>query len=197
MRSRLVGNLSKGYRQRVGFAQALIGRPPLLVLDEPTVGLDPQQIIELRELIVRLKEDHTVILSSHILSEIAVTCDRIVVLSNGRLVADDTLEGLVRRASEKRGTILQADGEEAQLLPLLSSVAGVNGVSVQLSDSNGEKEYHLDTLPGADIHKELFEKLAAAGCAIRQLRPAEASLEDVFLKLTRDRRYENTEKEAE
>ena len=190
VRKRLIHNLSKGYRQRVGFAQALIGRPPLLILDEPTVGLDPQQIIELRELIMRLKEDHTVILSSHILSEIAVTCDRIVVLSNGHLVADDTLDGLIRHVSGLNRLLLQVDGTPEQIVSLVCAIPGVLDCSICVSQTNGELEYQIDLEQGAEIYRELFAAMAAQNCAIRLLRPVQANLEEIFLQLTQDRRYE-------
>lgn len=189
VRKRLIHNLSKGYRQRVGFAQALIGNPELLILDEPTVGLDPQQIIEMRELIMRLKEKHTIIISSHILSEIAVTCDRILVLSNGRLVADDTLSGLVRRASEQEELVLQADGTPEQIMEIVRSIETVEECRVEKEPVTGEPEYHIRVKGDADIHSELFTRLAKADCPIRVLKPVHASLEDVFLRLTQDRRY--------
>lgn len=189
VRKRLIHNLSKGYRQRVGFAQALIGDPKLLILDEPTVGLDPQQIIELRELIMRLKEKHTIILSSHILSEIAVTCDRIIVLSNGRLVADDTLSGLVRRASENAELVLQADGVPEQIVEQICSIESVEACRVEQDPISKEPEYHILVKDQQDIHRELFDRLAKADCPIRVLKPVHASLEDVFLRLTQDQRY--------
>lgn len=196
VRKRLIHNLSKGYRQRVGFAQALIGSPELLILDEPLVGLDPQQIIELRELIVKLKEEHTIILSSHILSEIAVTCDRIIVLSNGHLVANDTLRGLIRQASEKQEWILQADGPQGKLISIIEQIPLVNRCEIKKNLLSGAEEYHIYMKEGADIHRELFAGLSEAGCPIQMLKPVDVSLEDIFLRLTQDRRYEN-EKEAE
>ena len=196
VRKRLIHNLSKGYRQRVGFAQALIGNPELLILDEPLVGLDPQQIIELRELIVKLKEEHTIILSSHILSEIAATCDQIIVLSNGHLVANDTLSGLIQQACEKQEWILQADGSQCEIVSVINQIPQVNRCEIKRSSLSGAEEYHIYTIEGADIHRELFAGLAEAGCPIRMLKPVEASLEDIFLRLTQDRRYED-EKGAE
>ena len=189
VRKRLIRNLSKGYCQRVGFAQALIGHPRLLVLDEPTVGLDPQQIIELRELIGRLKQDHTILLSSHILSEIAATCDRIVVLSNWRLAADDTQYGLLLRARSQEGLLLKADGPEAQISAIIRSLDAVADCTMQPSGADGHPTWHIRTHGSADIHRELFSALAAAGCPIRMLRPVQVGLEDVFLQLTQDRRY--------
>lgn len=190
VRGRLIHNLSKGYRQRVGFAQALIGRPQLLVFDEPTVGLDPQQIMELRELIVRLKERHTVIISSHILSEIAATCDRIVVLSNGKLVADDTLQGLLHHAGGQNRLILQADGDMAGLCVKIRSIAGVLSSTLE-KDDRGETQILIETEPGRDIHRPLFALLTQEQSPVRMLKSESASLEEVFLKLTQDRRYES------
>lgn len=189
VRKRLIRNLSKGYRQRVGFAQALIGRPPLLILDEPTVGLDPQQIIELRELIVRLKQDHTIILSSHILSEVAITCDRIVVLSNGHIVADDTLNGLIQRVTDQNKLLFQADGAPEQIISLVCAIPGVKTCDISVSQINGEIEYQIGLEQGAEIHREIFEAMVAHDCAIRLLQPIRADLEGVFLKLTHDCRY--------
>lgn len=195
VRDRLIQNLSKGYRQRVGFAQALIGRPPLLVLDEPTVGLDPQQIIDLRALIVRLKQEHTVILSSHILSEIAMTCDRIVVLSNGYLVADDTLDGLIKRTDQPGLLILQADGPEEQVATVIRALPHVQQCTVQWNLTTGKQEYHIQAEPDADIHAMLLQALSEKGFTVRMLKPAQASLEDVFLRLTQDLRYQREGKE--
>ena len=192
MRGRLIKNLSKGYRQRVGFAQALIGDPPLLILDEPTVGLDPQQIIELRELIASLREKHTVILSSHILTEIAATCDRLVVLSSGHLAADSTLEELLKSAGSQAGLLLQADASAEKLMGIVRTLGGVLDCRAE-TDEAGRTQIRIYTQDGADIHRELFTALSKADCPIRSLRPAEVSLEDVFLQLTHDSRYKTEE----
>lgn len=189
VKKRLIQNLSKGYRQRVGFAQALIGDPPVLILDEPMVGLDPQQIMELRDLIVRLKEKHTIILSSHILSEIAATCDRLVVLSNGQLVADNTLNGLLEKAPGKREWILKADGTKEQILTVIYGISEVENCLTKIDPVDGEIEYHIHTSEDAEIHRKLFIGLAQADCPIRLLQPLQNTLEDIFLKLTQDRRY--------
>ena len=189
---RLIKNLSKGYRQRVGFAQALIGDPPLLILDEPTVGLDPQQIIELRELIASLREKHTVILSSHILTEIAATCDRLVVLSSGHLAADSTLDELLKSAGGQAGLLLQADASAEKLMGIVRAIGGVLDCRAE-TDEAGSTQIRIYTQDGADIHRELFTALSKADCPIRSLRPAEVSLEDVFLQLTHDSRYKTEE----
>lgn len=190
VKKRLIQNLSKGYRQRVGFAQALIGNPPVLILDEPMVGLDPQQIMELRELIMRLKEKHTIILSSHILTEIAVTCDRLVVLSNGRLVADDTLNGLLQKPPGKREWILKTDGTKEQILAVIYGIPEVESCLTKMDPVSGEIEYHIHTSENVEIHRKLFTGLVQADCPIRLLQPLQNTLEDIFLKLTQDRRYE-------
>ena len=192
MRGRLIKNLSKGYRQRVGFAQALIGDPPLLILDEPTVGLDPQQIIELRELIASLREKHTVILSSHILTEIAATCDRLVVLSSGHLAADSTLDELLKSAGGQAGLLLQADASAEKLMGIVCAIGGVLDCRAE-TDEAGRTQIRIYTQDGADIHRELFGALSKADCPIRSLKPAEVSLEDVFLQLTHDSRYKTEE----
>ena len=192
VRGRLIRNLSKGYRQRVGFAQALIGDPPLLILDEPTVGLDPQQIIELRELIASLREKHTVILSSHILTEIAATCARLVVLSSGHLAADSTLDELLKSAGGQAGLLLQADASAEKLMGIVRAIGCVLDCRAE-TDEAGHTQIRIYTQDGADIHRELFTALSKADCPIRSLRPAEVSLEDVFLQLTHDSRYKTEE----
>lgn len=189
VRRRLIANLSKGYRQRVGFAQALVGAPPLLVLDEPTVGLDPRQIIELRALIGRLKTEHTILLSSHILSEIAATCDRVVILSSGRLAADEPLDRLLERASAQEGLRLQADGPAGAVADLVRGVPGVQ--EVQIEDGPPDTAcLHIRPRPGCDIHRPLFYALAEANFPVRSLTPVQVGLEDIFLQLTHDRRYQ-------
>ena len=192
MEGRLIRNLSKGYRQRVGIAGALLGTPKVIILDEPTVGLDPQQIIELRELIASLREKHTVILSSHILTEIAATCDRLVVLSSGHLAADSTLEELLKSAGGQAGLLLQADASAEKLMGIVRAIGCVLDCRAE-TDEAGHTQIRIYTQDGADIHRELFVALSKADCPIRSLRPAEVSLEDVFLQLTHDSRYKTEE----
>ncbi len=182
VRKRLIGNLSKGYRQRVGFAQALIGSPKCLVLDEPTVGLDPAQIAEVRQVIHRLSESHLILLSSHILSEIADSCDRLLVLSNGRLVADDTLPHLIAAHSPQGHWKLVADGAPDMLLPAISALPDVE--QVLLEDSKpGQTSCRIIASPDSDIHTALFSLLSGLSCPLRLLQPCSISLEALFLNL--------------
>lgn len=183
VRGRLIRNLSKGYRQRVGFAQAIIGAPMLLVLDEPTVGLDPSQIIEVRQIISELSSTHTILLSSHILTEIAACCTRLVVLSSGHLVADDTPDGLIRRVFPCEQWLLEADASAEALETLLSALPSLTRI---VPHENGVL---LNVPRGHDLHVPLFETLSKANCPIRRLERLNPNLEDIFLSLTHDDRY--------
>lgn len=187
---RMIKNLSKGYKQRVGLAQALIGNPPVLILDEPTVGLDPKQIIEIRTLIKSLGEKHTVILSSHILPEIQAVCDRVVVIAQGKLVADDTTANLSKNMSEdKRYTVL-VEGPEDEVAKILRGVSGMHEV-VQLGkreEINGSSvfEYTIEAEESVDVRREVFKRLAERSFPILGLRSSEMTLEEIFLKLTKE-----------
>ena len=185
--NRIIKNLSKGYRQRVGFAQALLGNPPVLILDEPTVGLDPQQIIEMRKLIKSLGKKHTVILSSHVLSEISATCDRIVVISNGKLVADARTDELSSSISGGQKLQLDLDGTEgsaASALKGISVIDGVTKIKKQGSVGNNITRYVIDYQTGVDIRKSVFRAVASTDCAIVGMESGNATLEDSFLQLT-------------
>ncbi len=184
VRHRLIKNLSKGYKQRVGIAQALIGDPKVLIFDEPTVGLDPKQIIEIRNLIRTLGEDHTVILSSHILSEVQAVADRIVIINEGKIVADEKTEDITRAVEDGRRYSVKIAGPQREVLALLKAVPGV-----VYAETAGEREldsftYRIESEPGVDIRKPLFFALAERGFAILGLEAAGMSLEDVFMKLT-------------
>lgn len=184
---RIIKNLSKGYRQRVGFAQALLGNPPVLILDEPTVGLDPQQIIEMRKLIRSLGKKHTVILSSHVLSEISATCDRIIVISNGKLVADAKTDELSSSISGGQKLQLELDGTEgsaASALKAISVIDGVTKIRKQGSVGNNITRYVIDYQTGTDIRKSVFRAVASTDCAIVGMESGNATLEDSFLQLT-------------
>lgn len=184
VRHRVIRNLSKGYRQRVGLAQALVGNPGTLILDEPTVGLDPKQIIEIRELIKKLGKNHSVILSSHILPEVQAVCDRVVVINKGKIVADDTAENLSRNLSADHKIIAHIDGPVTEVKPLLEKTAGVDEIHVGREIEKGVFEYELDPKPGADIRRGVFKQMAARNFPILLMRSSELSLEEIFLKLT-------------
>ena len=183
---RLIKNLSKGYRQRVGFAQALVGNPPVLILDEPTVGLDPNQIIEIRTLIKNLGKHHTVILSSHILSEIEAVCDRIVIISEGRIVADDTAADLSAKYSSDRRQLVRVVGDEDKVTDVLEHISGIASVTCYGQKEPGICEYALEPANGADFRLPLFAALAKAGYPLVGLKSMEMSLEEIFISLTRE-----------
>ena len=184
VRHRVIRNLSKGYRQRVGLAQALVGNPRTLILDEPTVGLDPKQIIEIRELIKRLGRNHSVILSSHILPEVQAVCDRVVVINKGKIVADDTAENLSHNLSADHKIIAHIEGPVTEVKSLLEKTAGVTEVRVGREIEKGVYEYELDPKAGADIRRGVFNQMAARNYPILLMRSSELSLEEIFLKLT-------------
>ena len=183
---RLVGNLSKGYRQRVGLAQALVGNPPLLILDEPTVGLDPKQIIEVRNLIKNLGKNHTVILSSHILPEVQAVADRIMIVNRGRLVADGTpfeLEHGGKQAGDHKLTV-RMEGPAEEVRKTLRTIHGVLEVRDYGEREPGVYEYEITGRSGADLRRPLFGIAAKRNWPILAMESSELSLEDVFLKLT-------------
>lgn len=186
VRKRMIRNLSKGYKQRVGIAQALLGNPPVLVLDEPTVGLDPKQIIEIRALIKNLSESHTVILSSHILPEIQAVCDRVIVISNGKLVADDTEANLSKKLSDDLRFTLRIAGPEAKVLEALQAMSEIDKVQSLGEKEPGVCEYIVDAVEEADIRREMFKLLADKNWPIMSLRSSELTLEDIFLQLTNE-----------
>jgi ABC-2 type transport system ATP-binding protein len=179
-----IGKLSKGLRQRVGLAQALLGDPPVLILDEPTSGLDPRQIIETRNLIKSLGGEHTVILSTHILPEVAATCSRILIIANGRVVAEDTPENLDRRLKGAESIALTVRGPREQVTKAIKGVPHV--INVQ-SDGNGHDSQVTLTVQsevGADIREALAKAVVSGGFGLMELRPAHLSLEEIFLQLT-------------
>lgn len=182
--NRRIGNLSKGYKQRVGLAQALVGNPNVLILDEPTVGLDPKQIIEIRTLIKKLGKNHTVILSSHILSEVQAVCDRIVVINQGKIVADDTTDNLSRELTADHKLIARIDGPKDEVIKLVQTIPGVVSVVADLQREKGVWEYNIEAVEGTDIRRELNRRLMSRNWYILGLRSSELSLEDIFLKLT-------------
>jgi ABC-2 type transport system ATP-binding protein len=184
VQKRLIKNLSKGYRQRVGLAQALIGNPEVLILDEPTVGLDPKQIIEIRDLIKVLGERHTVILSSHILSEVQAVCDRLVIINGGKIVADDTAENLTRKLSKDFRYIIRVEGPQEDVQKTLSSIPGMKEVLYNGEKEPGAHEFSLESDPTLDIRREVFHRMVSRNWTILSFRSTEMTLEDIFLQLT-------------
>jgi len=182
---RRIKNLSKGYRQRVGLAAALIGEPPVLILDEPTAGLDPQQIIDMRELIKDLGKERTVLLSSHILSEVQAVCERVLVLSGGVVVADDKPEQLSRNLNGAGRVIARIAGPPEEVSQALQSLPGLAGVQDIGSTEEGSHDWALESKEGADLRRELFAALAEKDWPLLGLRSDDMSLEDVFLELTK------------
>src|SRR6266545_824998 len=181
--SRACGKLSKGYRQRVGLAQAIIHNPEVLILDEPTAGLDPKQIIETRELIKELAGDHTIILSTHILPEVSQTCQRVVIINKGRVVAVDTPDNLTARLRGSATLYVQVDAGDADAASVLSHVPGVARVA-ESERRNGLVGLEVDTETGRDVRRDLARTIVTSGWGLLELRPMRVSLEDVFLSLT-------------
>ena len=181
---RVIRNLSKGYRQRVGVAQALVGNPPVIILDEPTVGLDPKQIIEMRTLIKNLGKKHAVIFSSHVLSEVSAVCDRIVVISQGEIAADEATDKIAYMKSNEMRLLLTVEGNSASVISAISSVDGVTKVRRGDRQSEDICDYSVEYKKDTDIRRGVFRALAKAGCPILQMRDAGLSLEEMFLKLT-------------
>ncbi len=183
VKRRLIGNISKGYRQRVGLAQSLLGDPELLILDEPTVGLDPKQIIEVRNLIKNLGEKHTVILSSHILPEVSATCGRIIIIHEGRIVAIDTQEKLSERLQKGAELSLEIKGAEDAVLAELKKIKGVRGVKAA-QKKEGAVFYSVETETHTDCREDIFRACVKNNFVILEMKMQELSLEEIFLKLT-------------
>lgn len=194
MKHRLISGLSKGYKQRVGIAQAMLGDPEVIILDEPTVGLDPQQIIDIRALIRRLGETKTVILSSHILAEIREVCDHIIIISRGKIVADSPLEELESRAGDSTTLRMSIKGGKDTILDVINTYPSVRACRV-LADKGGIVELELELPRGLDIRDELFFAMAAKRCAVINIEQQSANLEEVFLALT-DKTHGTPDKRA-
>jgi ABC-2 type transport system ATP-binding protein len=196
VRKKLISKLSRGYRQRVGLAQAVIHNPEVLVLDEPTAGLDPKQIHETRQLIRGLAGEHTIIISTHILSEVEQTCDHVIIINKGLLVARDTMENLTSRLRGQEAVALEVEGrgqalDQAAARQRLEQVAGVSRV-IPKDSRNGRHFFEVEGLPGKHIRGDLARAAVEAGWNLNELRAASASLEDVFLELTAGEQAEKT-----
>ena len=190
MANRACGKLSKGYRQRVGLAQALIHNPEVLILDEPTAGLDPKQINETRRLIKALAGDHTIILSTHILTEVEQTCQRVVIINKGKVVAEDTPENLTRRLRGSATMFVHVDGDRAA--EAQAALARVEGVARVISANDAGTAFEVESESGRDVRRELARAVIGGGWGLLELRPMRLSLEDVFLSLTTEERQEET-----
>ena len=184
VRKRLIRNLSKGYRQRVGIAQALVGNPPVIIFDEPTVGLDPKQIIEIRNLIRSLGKNHTVILSTHILSEVQSVCDRIIIINEGKIIADEKTENITEAVDQSRRYNVKVAGPQKDVLAALRGIPGVTSAEL-----TGEREldsyvYRLETERGVDVRKPVFYAMAEKNWPIIGLEAVGMNLEEVFVRIT-------------
>ncbi len=183
---RLIGNLSKGYKQRVGLAQAMVGNPEVLILDEPTVGLDPKQIIEIRSVIKKLGREHTVILSSHILQEVNAVCERVIIINQGRLVAGDTPENLGKSISNENKFQLRVAGDERSILDVLEKIGGIKYIKSLGRKEAGSIDFILEAEPHVDVRASIFNALAEAKLPMLSLQTVDLSLEDIFLEVTKN-----------
>ena len=182
--NRLIKNLSKGYRQRVGVAQALVGNPDVLILDEPTVGLDPKQITQFRKLIEALGKHHTVIVSSHILSEIQAVCKRILIINNGEIVADDTADNLAKNLSSDHTLTVRLQGPQAEVEKTLLGIRGVLSVKCLGVIEKGSLDFQIEPEEDADVRKDIFNRMSDRKWPILEFTTEEMSLENIFLRLT-------------
>lgn len=191
MQKRLIKHLSKGYKQRVGIAQAILGNPKIIILDEPTVGLDPEQIIEVRNLIKSLKGDHTVILSSHILSEISATCDEVLVIANGRMVACDTTENLLKNQKSEKILKINVKGEKSKIEDVLKTIKAINEIKF-VEDKGESRVFEITTDSNNDIREDVSFALSDARLLILEMSEERSSLEDIYLTLVKeaDEQYE-------
>ena len=188
MKDRLIKNLSKGYKQRVGIAQTLIGNPDIIIFDEPTVGLDPKQIIEIRTLIKRLGEDHTVLISSHILSEIGAVCDHVVIINKGHLVVSDSTENLEKLFKGQDILCLSAQGELEKIQNILREFPALSIADMKEAEEAETYRFQLKVQDQADYRKQLFFRFAEAGIPLLEISRAGMSLEDIFLEITEEGR---------
>ena len=188
VRGRLVAALSKGFRQRLGLAQALVNQPPLLIMDEPTIGLDPSQIVEIRQLIKNLEGAHTVMLSSHILPEVSQLCHRVIIINRGQIVASDTPENLSRQLGQGSRVLMTVTGPDDQVTGALTAVSGVNRVL-----SQGEGKYLVEADHGLELRPQLARMVVGSGWQLLELKSQEFTLEEVFINLVTE---ENTEDES-
>ena len=192
VKNRLIGNLSKGYKQRVGIAQAMVGDPPILILDEPTVGLDPKQIIEIRKLIKSLSKTHSIVISSHILSEIQEIADRVVIINQGKVAAIDTITDLGKRLSGQTKLLMTFKGSVNVCAEALRKINGVQAAVPRVSDNNiGQIEISILSNKSYDVREDIFMLMAKKGWPILEIRSMDPTLEEVFLNITAAKRRAN------
>ena len=184
MRNRLIRNLSKGYRQRVGLAQALVGSPPVLILDEPTIGLDPRQIIDIRNLIRDLGREHTIILSSHVLPEVTAICGRVIIIHQGRIVASDTIANLSRKLAGGSGLTVRFEGPESAALSEIRGIPDVKKVTAQKNLEPGTTDLRIRSREGSDVRRKVSQALSRAKCTILMMRSLDLDLEEIFIQVT-------------
>jgi ABC-2 type transport system ATP-binding protein len=200
VRDKIIGKLSKGYRQRVGLAQAIVHNPDVLILDEPTAGLDPKQINETRDLIKSLAGDHTIILSTHILPEVSQTCEQVIIISKGKVVATDSVSNLQGRARSGESVLLEVGGRNGSLDPTsvkqkLEQVAGVSRVAIK-EDGQRKLLFEVDGMKGGSLRGDLARAVVESGWNLNELRPSAMSLEEIFLQLTGGEEHAATEQAA-
>lgn len=183
VQNKLIRNLSRGYKQRVELAGALIGNPKVLILDEPTVGLDPKQIVQIRELIKSLAKEHTVILSSHILSEVSQICEKVIIINHGKIIAEDTPKNLEEKLKGENKILITIEDKENKIEEIIKSIEEITKLKLVKDNEDGTKEYEITTKEEVDIRKKIFEKLAKEEMTIFEMKKKEMTLEDAFMKL--------------
>ena len=183
VQNRLTRNLSRGYKQRVSLAGTLVSNPEVIILDEPTVGLDPKQVAEIREVIKKLGKDHTVILSSHILSEVSQVCNRVIIMNKGEVVAVDTPENLEKKVSNKNIIYVTVEDTENKVIEMKEKIEGIKDIKLEKTNEDGTKRYAIEVEDEKDIRKTLFANFAKENLTIFEMKKADTSLEDAFMKL--------------
>lgn len=191
---RIIGHLSKGFRQRVGLAQALLNSPPVLVLDEPTIGLDPSQIIEIRKVIQELRENHTILLSSHILPEVAQICQRVMIINKGQIVATDSPSNLTQQLQKSSQICLQVKGDVTDLIPALQGMEGVESVAV---DPAGEDRLRVETDRSRDLRPDIARAVVHRGADLLEMKLVDLSLEEIFMQLVTEESTDSPEEEPQ
>lgn len=183
VKNKLIRNLSRGYKQRVSMAGALVGKPEILILDEPTVGLDPKQIVEIRELIKKLGKEHTVIISSHILSEISQICEKVIIINKGQIIAIDTPNNLENMVNESNSIIITVEDPDSKMANLREKIKEISKIELMKDNQDGTKQYAIFASQDIDLRKVLFDVLPKENITIFELRKSEATLEEAFMKL--------------